>query len=766
MSEPKEHFYEFGPFRIDTVKRRLLREDEPVPLKPKAFETLLVLIEHSGQVMEKEELMKRLWPDSFVEEANLSVNISALRKALGESPQEHRYIVTIPGRGYCFVASVKESSEQDTELILSERTRSQIIIEEEEASVEGYRAQPDVSRDASVVATEGRKAPEAAAHLTASAGSLRPGHLDNKLHSYRNGMRLAVAVLIVGAIAVALLAYLITNRKGSSDAFRNVKLTRLTTTGRAINASISPDGKYIAYVIAEAGRQSLWIKQVATASSIQIIPAVNAHYTGLTFTNDGDFIYYVRSEQGPGVLYRIPVLGGTSIRLQEDVDSPVTFSPDGARMAFVRGYPDRNETSLIAANSDGTGEQKLVALKAPTSVFNVGVRPAWSPDEKSIACSVKNIDDKGEYQNVLEVQVGGGATRPLTSRRWQRVGRMAWVSGGKGLVMVASADEGSTLYRQIWYLALPEGAARKITNDLNDYEDLSLTADSRTLVTVQSDQQANLWIAPVQGTGPATQITSGNYDGLNGLSWTPQGEVVYTTRTLDNQDLWITSPQGNNQRQLTAGAGMNRQPSVTPDGRYVVYSSNRTGSEYIWRIDLDGSHPTQLTSGIGDHYPVCSPDGRWVVYRSYVFGPPNLWKVSIDGGEPVRLTYEISGRHDLSPQDGLIAFYYRKLALSPIELATLPLDGQEQQHPVNVPGFQYHPGPIHWTSDGRALTYIETRDGVSNIWSQTLDSGPAKQLTDFKTDEIFWFDWSRDGRWLVCARGAVTRDVIIISDLK
>ena len=135
MSASPKHFYEFGPFRIDAVKRLLLCDGESVPLKSKCFETLLALVEARGQVLEKDELMRRIWPDSIVEESNLTVYISTIRKALNESPQEHRYIVTVPGRGYSFVAEITEVREAGAELIALERNGERVALEKETASI-------------------------------------------------------------------------------------------------------------------------------------------------------------------------------------------------------------------------------------------------------------------------------------------------------------------------------------------------------------------------------------------------------------------------------------------------------------------------------------------------------------------------------------------------------------------------------------------------------------------------------------------------------
>ena len=131
MNASPVRFYEFGPFRIDTIKRLLLRDGEPITLKAKCFETLLILVEAGGQVLEKDDLMRRIWPDTIVEESNLTVYISALRRALGENHRDHRYIVTVPGRGYSFVAEVKEVREESAELVLPKQSSLSLIAEEE-----------------------------------------------------------------------------------------------------------------------------------------------------------------------------------------------------------------------------------------------------------------------------------------------------------------------------------------------------------------------------------------------------------------------------------------------------------------------------------------------------------------------------------------------------------------------------------------------------------------------------------------------------------
>src|SRR5207249_6776452 len=189
--------------------------------------------------------------------------------------------------------------------------------------------------------------------------------------------------------------------------------------------------------------------------------------------------------------------------------------------------------------------------------------------------------------------------------------------------------------QQIWFVPYPKGRARRITNDLTDYRDLSVTADARTLVTIQSEKKANIWLAPAGDLDHPTQLTATSYDGLNGLSWTPDGKVVYTSQIAGEQNLWIIDLKRGAPKQLTAHAGFNEQPTVSPDGRYIVFLSNRDDQEHLWRIDIDGKHPLELTHGAGDRQPTFTPDGQAVIFRSS--SPPNLFRVPIDGGEPALL---------------------------------------------------------------------------------------------------------------------------------
>jgi Tol biopolymer transport system component/predicted Ser/Thr protein kinase len=564
-----------------------------------------------------------------------------------------------------------------------------------------------------------------------------------------------LAPVLAGVLAIGVLLW---RASRTAPPFKRVEFSRLTSTGRASSAAISPDGRYVVHVMSDAGRQSLWMRQVATGSNVMITPPNTASFPGLTFSPDGDFVYYTKLEKdsGTATLYQLPVLGGTPRTVIVDVDSPITFSPDGRRIAFLRHRND--EIGLLVANADGSGERKL-AVRKPPAFFPMG-RLSWSPDGKLIACAAGVFGAGGLYQNVVAVPVAGGPERPLTSARWISALAVAWLADGRGLA-VALTERPAT-NPQIYYLSYPGGELRRITNDLNNYTGVSATADSSALVTVQTETVANLWVAPVEQPAEASQITSGSAlrDGANGLSWTPDGRIVYTSSGSGNMELWMTNADGSASRQLTADRSVALFPRVCPDGRAILFTSLRaTGNIHIWKMEPDGSALQQVTSGTGELYSDCSPDGKWAAYVKLNVNDPKLWKVPLEGGNAVQLSEETGVYPAISPDGKSIASAYfngnkRGIAIRPWE------GGKPAQY-LDLPA-----APVRWSADGKSLLFEKEEAGVSNIWLQPLPGGAARKLTAFKTQRIFSFDISRDGKRLAMSRGAVNNDVVMIKDMK
>ncbi|MDQ3172303.1 MAG: DUF5050 domain-containing protein, partial [Acidobacteriota bacterium] len=515
----------------------------------------------------------------------------------------------------------------------------------------------------------------------------------------------------------------------------------------------------------DAGQQSLWVRHIATGSNVPIIPPAEVVYDRMTFSPDGSYLYFIKTEKSDPIrtLYQMPVLGGEQRKLISNVDSPITLSPDARRFAFVRD--EAGESTIFIANADGTGEQKLATIKRPGRFKNDG--PAWSPDGKVIASGAVSFEG-GFHHIILEVRLADGSIKPLAGpQKWSGVDRVAWLADGSGLI--ATCEEQGSNTHQVYQFSYPGGKVRRITNDVNNYHDTSLTTNSSAMVTVQENRVSNIWIAPDGDVSRARQLTYGSeeFDGATGLQWTPDAKIVYVSRTGGLRRIWIMNGDGSNQRQVTDRRSVT--PAVSPDGRYIVFVTNGP----ILRMDIDGGNLKQLTSGKGDSSPCISPDGRWVVYTSSSSEGASLWKVSIDGGESVRLTDNYSRSPVVSPDGKQIACHYREKQNSEWRIAIIPFEGGRPTKLLDIageirignrdnPAFQV----VRWLPDGRSLAYIVTREGVSNIWSLPVDGGPPKQLTNFTSGQIFWFDLSRDGKPNLFARGATTKDVVLISGFR
>ncbi len=578
-----------------------------------------------------------------------------------------------------------------------------------------------------------------------------------KSHPKRTTVTLAVVALVIAIGALGL--FRLVQLAQRPELFQKMRLTKATFAGNVAEGqvSISPDGKYVVFVVNEFGRKSLWVRQVATSTDVQLIPPQEVEYHGLTFSPDGIYVYFVIVETRElPVLYKIATLGGAPRKLIEKADGPVTLSPDGSHLAFLR-----ENRELIIANSDGTEVKTLSTAKSGQTYDH----PAWSPDGQIIVCVLYSSAD--DSRGLVEISVKDGSEQPFAKADWLSLPGVTWLPDGSALLLAGRDSETKLL--QIWLLSYPDGKLRRITNDLSRYVGVSLTADGKTLASVQSDHLSNIWAMTADDPRSAKRLTfeAGKYDGYIGLSWTPDGRIIYNSRASGYWDLWIVNEDGTNNRQLTFNARNNLTPSVTADGRYVVFVSDRSGKDELWRVDLDGGNPKQLTDspgGVGK--PNCSPDGRWVVYHVIKEHKATVWKVSIDGGAPIQLTVEHSGRPVVSP-DGkfVVCEYGEALPDTPIKLAIIPIEGGPLKRILDLPLVVRSP-VYGWTPDGRGLVYIDSSNRVYNLWSQSVDTSPPKQLTDFSSDQIFRFDLSPDGKKIALSRGHEGSDVVLITDFR
>jgi len=593
--------------------------------------------------------------------------------------------------------------------------------------------------------------------------------IEIKRHKVGAALTLLAVLIIVGAGSFGIYRRFL--KKEAIAHFWDIKLNRLTNSGNAIDAAISPDGKYIVYVLSDRSKQSLYIRQVSTANDKEIVAPAPVGYFGITFSPDGNDLYYaIKANLDAGTLYRVPVLGGVPVKLMERIDGPISFSPDGKQFVLVRGnYPNTGESSLVIANTDGSGERNLVVkkpLERLTPIFFTG--PSWSPDGNIIAATVARF---GGRSKVVGFSVADGSERELSTESWPFAGRVQWLPDMTGVLLVAGD---SPIGAMLWIISYPDGGLRQVTNDLNSYRSIGLTEDGQKLVSVQSQGLVNLWVVPEGDALKANRLSTGNVSSFfsstgSNVSWTPDGRIVYVSNESGNAAIWITNQDGTNRKQLTANAATNVSPVVTADGRYVVFGLWQDGKRNLCRMNLDGTNPIKLTPGPGDSFPTVTPDSRWVIYTTYEAPKPTLWKVSIDGGAPVRITDHVVAVAAVSPDGKFIAYTYPESIdpfAPPNRIAVIPIDGGPATHTFQISASGTVSTVIQWTPDGESIFYSVNASNVSNIWSQPIDGGPPKQVTDFKDLLITAFSWSRDGKQLVCTRGSLLRDAVLITDKK
>lgn len=759
MDKKVNHLYEFEDYRVDLDHRCLWRGRELVSLTPKAFETLVVLIKNRGTLVAKDRLLNEVWADTFVEESTLAQNISTLRKTLSLSPNGTQFIETVPKRGYRFVGDVREIFGDEEFLVVETHTRTHIVAERQEIHDSGDAQTTDISPKAGSV-------------------SAKPTFLT------KNKFLLSAVVgflMCAGLLAAAWigLRWFSAQAPNFENRFREFQVSKLTSNGDIYKVAISPDGKYVALVEKKGESQTLFVRQTANANQLEIIPPTKNNFIGVTFSPDSDFIYYaVYQEKDPdtsvqlGVLYKVPILGGTRTEILIDIDSPVAISPDKKKYAFVRHIPGERQSALMLFDCAGAGETKL-ATRALRDRFS-GDSVSWSPDGKKLAALAYNSNDVSKPFEIIIINVENGEQTILPTQSWMWIGQLAWLADGSGLVFSAFGENSPNMTDEIWFVSYPEGRTRQITNGVNGFFGLGITNDAGSLVTVKSDRVTSLWMSPKDDPNAAVMINKGIGDNSSmklGVNWTTDGQILYSSVQNGNADIWLVNRDGTNPKQLTNDKSADFNPLATADGRYIIFISNRAGGSSLWRMDFDGTHQIQLSNLKNTVSPSVSPDGRWVYFGSSEsnLDRPFLWKVSIDGGEVARVTNSGTYSPQLSPDGKYIACYFpEKLEDPKSRTKTNKLTILSAADAAVIRQFD-EPQPaaqtaLLWTPDGKAVSYLMTENGVSNIWVQPVDGGPRQKITNLQSEQIFRYGWSRDYKTLVFEKGMSINDIVILRD--
>ena len=708
----------FGPFEVDRIEGKLYKRGVPIRIENHPFQVLVALLERPDEIVTREELQERIWGDGTNVEfpGGLNTIVRKLRLALGDSADSPLFIETIPKKGYRLIAPL---------LINGNPPAPQE--DSVPASPEEIHLVQETRQDLSQTPAVG------------SPKSPSP-----------NKPRLVGAAAVV-LISVVAIAALVSGRYGRAQrmaaTFAPIQARKLEGTYSRQAVALSPDGRYVAYARWDGQMSSVRLRQVGIAGEVEVLPPSKSSYAGLTFSPSGNELYFVSENERSPIyrsLYRMPMLGGPTQKLIEDIDSPVSFSPDGRRFVFMRFHTATSILEVRTANADGSVEELLTQF--PSFEWDCGVYAAWSRDGRTIAVPFhgKLTPDRS---SLYAVDV---ATR-----------RVAEVYSGSGCIgaPVWTPDDALIFPRgdDLWMVRSKDriGGVRRLTGyggHLGGQIDLS--RDGKTAVAAGYESKFGLWAVPVAHVAPAQQLISGDAS-LAFVDELIDGRLLVTK---DDQSIWTTKADGSDWQRVANVRGV-----AMGCGQFVVV---RTDGNSLVRFNADGTDGRTLVRGPAKVW-TCSLKGDALFYVASD-RPQQVLRVPIEGGNPVAIA-NIQGsllysRLSISPDGNFLAYVFNDGVGPKTSFAVLRTsDGGLVK---TIEGGNLGSWYLKWAPAGDALDYASAQDQLTDVWEQPLAGGGPRRLTHFESGYINDFHWSRDGKRLLVTWGPTSDDVVLLSGLQ
>lgn len=577
-------------------------------------------------------------------------------------------------------------------------------------------------------------------------------------------------LLLLGTLSV--LSFYLWQKPSLVTAFsQNVKISTISKIGNAQEIEIAPDGKYLAYVKNGSAKESLlMLRQIETGSEKDIAPIGEKQIGLLRFSPDANYLYFTMQAKGAlgYVLYRVPTLGGEPKQIAFDVDSGVSFYPDGKSFIFHRHVINPVADKIIQVKAEGGEETEIF------STDKTIINPQISPDGRTIVVMSANRDAPlGTPSAFLAtVSLTSGELNQIGSY-WGYAGKFSWLKDGSGLVV--SGVYGDEEDSKIHLVEFPNGAVKPLLNDANAYYGASLTADSKTIATIQSSSVAGIWEFEV-GSGKSRQISPNDKErlGIEGLSILPNGKIVYV-RSLNKEDseIWEMDVEAKVSKPLTRpNTGRNAYPFVSADGNFIYFESFRNGGYDIWRMNSDGANPVQITKTPETVETISSitPDGKSIIFtqRSRENGIPAILRFDLETSQTTPLIQDVKQYPDaakLSP-DGKSLLYvnapinFDSGNMPQSSLYAAPFDGKSLGEPKlllkNLNSNQYK-----WSADGKSVFYTDLSGGNTDIWKLNPIDGKTSKITNFNLENIVRYAISPDGKKIYLVRRSTTQDIIL-----
>lgn len=657
MSKQPNHFYAFGPFLLDASERRLFRGEQAIQLTPRQFELLWLFVQNGGHILTKNELIEKLWPDTFVEESTLTRSVSRLRELLAHDT-ENPFIETIPRQGYRFVASVTEVGAKEEAGVESSDPLHVVI---EQATLP---AQQDLPAEARAPST-----------LQRFAGMIK--------HHGQSAV-FALAVLVLGSFAGSFLAnrlsdlgHLAMSLSGKNESSSKMSMPKAVITpfttypGIEEYPAFSPDGNQIAFV----WDNQVYVKIVGTEKPLRLTDKAGSYRTPV-WSPDGRYIAFTKNSGEHNTIVKVPALGGPEIQLAQIGPDGwgLSWSPDGKKVAISdKDLPAERYGIFLLSLENGERQR----LTRPEQAYDD--HPVFSPDGQTVAF----IHIASGNQNDLFIVSAEGGEPVRVTFDDRLIDGLAWTANGKEIVF--SSNRGGPL--SLWKIPITGGEPERVAAAGQYARSPSISRAGNRLAYVEAFDDTNIWRIEVPSSAGRT---------LTGSPGSPT-PLIYSTR-------------------------LDHSPQFSPDGKKIVFISNRSGREAIWVCDSDGANAVQLESDYRSGTPRWSPDGRYIAFDSRKEDTSDIYVVSAEGGTPRRLTWEAS--NELMPswsRDGKWIYFCLSSSGS-YEIWKVPAEGGQCVQVTKNGGFEAFESP-----DAKFIYYTKGR-GPGGFYKLPVEGGEEIEI--------------------------------------